>query len=74
MKEATRRKRAILRNRRLDNRDEALYGPPLIRAMTGWDLYLIQQRDRVGELAKTLPPFRTDDPFRVLQEITLTEE
>ena len=50
MKATTRHKRAILRDRRRDNRDAALYGPPLIRAMTGWDLYLMAQWDRVRAL------------------------
>ncbi|MFJ8719764.1 hypothetical protein ACIRD9_42635 [Streptomyces violaceus] len=43
MNAATRRRRALLRDRRRDNRDENLYGPPLIRALTGWDLYISAQ-------------------------------
>lgn len=54
MKGATRRKRAILRDRRRDRRDEALYGPPLIAAMTGWDLYITAQYRDVARLAEMI--------------------
>lgn len=54
MKASTRRKRAVLRDRRRDNRDEALYGAPIIRALTGWDLYLVNQWDRVRSVAQMM--------------------
>ena len=56
MKESTRRRRAILRIRRLDNRDERLYGPPLIRALTGWDLYLASQYAQLHTVAQLVKP------------------
>lgn len=53
---STRRKRAILRDRRLDNRDEALYGPPIIRALTGYDLYIMSQWQQLHAVAQLVKP------------------
>lgn len=56
MKESLRRQRAMLRDRRRDNRDEALYGTPLFRALTGWDLYIISLQEEVAAASRHIWP------------------
>lgn len=56
MKEATRRRRAILRDRRRDNRDHALWGEPLLRVLNGWDLYIASQYARLHAVAQLVKP------------------
>lgn len=51
-----RRQRAILRDRRRDNRDEARYGDPLIRGLNGWDLYIMSQWEQLHAVAQLVKP------------------